>query len=241
MAAGQLTALLGFLPSARRLAKSIGSTDLFGRRLLRVRYLRLRRPRGVRDYLNRLEVDSTQQVLDPFCGTGTTLVECKKLGIPSVGIERNPLAWFASRTKVNWSVDPQALLAHARQVANRTFKQLDREGIADPGPQPLSRSGVRRIDELRTLPPSRLDLLLKNSISPLPLHKALLLIETLEQHNNETVHDHERLALAAALTSGISNLHFGPEVGVGKIREDASVIGPWLDGSVPLPVEIRMA
>ena len=42
----------------------------------------------VRDYLDTFGVDSTQRVLDPFCGTGTTLVECKKLGIPSVGIER---------------------------------------------------------------------------------------------------------------------------------------------------------
>lgn len=36
----------------------------------------------VRDYIARLEIDSTQTVLDPFCGTGTTLVECKKLRIP---------------------------------------------------------------------------------------------------------------------------------------------------------------
>ena len=186
-------------------------------------------PHLVRDYLDRFEVDSTQRVLDPFCGTGTTLVECKKLGIPSVGVERNPMAWFASRTKVNWSIDPQALVAHARQVADRTCKQLDHEGIADPGPGPLFQSGGPRIAELRTLPPSRLNLLLKNSISPVPLHKTLLLIETLKQHNDETLHDHERLALAAALTSGISNLRFGPEVGLGKIREDAAVIGLWLD------------
>ena len=194
----------------------------------------------MRDYLDRFEVDSTQRVLDPFCGTGTTLVECKKLGIPSVGIERNPMAWFASRTKVNWSVNPQALVAHARQVADRTFKQLDREGIDDdPEPGPMFQSGGHRIAELRTLPPSRLNLLLKNSISPLPLHKTLLLIETLEQHNDATVHDHERLALAAALTSGISNLHFGPEVGVGKIRGDAAVIGSWLDRVMRMSADLE--
>ena len=193
----------------------------------------------VRDYLDRFEVDSTQRVLDPFCGTGTTLVECKKLGIPSVGIERNPMAWFASRTKVNWSIDPQALVAHARQVADRTCKQLDHEGIADLGPGPPFQSGGPRIAELRTLPPSRLNLLLKNSISPLPLHKTLLLIETLKQHNDETLNDHERLALAAALTSGISNLHFGPEVGLGKIREDASVIGSWLDRVLRMSADLE--
>ena len=92
----------------------------------------------VRDYLDRFGVDSTQRVLDPFCGTGTTLVECKKLGIPSVGIERNPMAGFASRTKVDWNVDPEALVSHARKVADRALEQLREEGIDDLGVAPVS-------------------------------------------------------------------------------------------------------
>jgi hypothetical protein len=60
----------------------------------------------VRDYISRFEVGPDGLVLDPFCGTGTTLVECKKLGIRSVGIESNPIASFASQVKVDWSVDP---------------------------------------------------------------------------------------------------------------------------------------
>jgi DNA modification methylase len=53
-------------------------------------------PHLVRDYLQRFGVDNRHQVLDPFCGTGTTIVECKKLGIPSVGVEANLMAHFAS-------------------------------------------------------------------------------------------------------------------------------------------------
>jgi tRNA G10 N-methylase Trm11 len=53
-------------------------------------------PHLVRYYLQRFGVDNRHQVLDPFCGTGTTIVECKKLGIPSVGVEANPMALFAS-------------------------------------------------------------------------------------------------------------------------------------------------
>lgn len=39
-------------------------------------------PHLVRDYIERFGVTEDQCVLDPFCGTGTTLVECKKLGFP---------------------------------------------------------------------------------------------------------------------------------------------------------------
>ena len=183
----------------------------------------------VRDYLDTFGVDSTQRVLDPFCGTGTTLVECKKLGIPSVGIERNPMAGFASRAKVDWSVDPGALVSHAREVAQRTRESLQSEGIDDLGVAPLFQTGGQRTAALRSLPPDRLGLLLKNSISPLPLHKTLVLLDTLERNRNDALYAHERLALATALVSRIGNLHFGPEVGVGKIREDAPVLGPWLD------------
>src|SRR5688572_12184929 len=37
-------------------------------------------PHLVRTYLERFNVGNDQLVLDPFCGTGTTLVECKKRG-----------------------------------------------------------------------------------------------------------------------------------------------------------------
>ena len=46
-------------------------------------------PHLVRSYVDRFGFGPHSRVLDPFCGTGTTLVECKKLGVPSVGIESN--------------------------------------------------------------------------------------------------------------------------------------------------------
>jgi tRNA G10 N-methylase Trm11 len=70
----------------------------------------------VRDYVSRFEVDSTGLVLDPFCGTGTTLVECKKLGIRSVGIESNPMASFASQVKVSSFLFRQDILSWTEAV-----------------------------------------------------------------------------------------------------------------------------
>ena len=74
-------------------------------------------PHLVRSYLERFGIDENHRVLDPFCGTGTVLVECKKLGLSSVGIEANPIAHFASQVKVDWQINPNGLLDHARQIA----------------------------------------------------------------------------------------------------------------------------
>ena len=40
-------------------------------------------------------------VLDPFCGSGTTLVECQAAGVPSFGIDLNPVATLISDVKIH--------------------------------------------------------------------------------------------------------------------------------------------
>ncbi|MFI5273087.1 MAG: DNA methyltransferase, partial [Ktedonobacterales bacterium] len=120
-------------------------------------------PHLVRDYLGRFGLDGSHRVLDPFCGTGTVLVECKKLGIPSVGVEANTMAHFASQVKVEWDVDAEGLLEHARAVAVMAAAQLRRDGIEDT---PLFGAVASELPPLRTLPPEAGALLLNDSISP---------------------------------------------------------------------------
>jgi hypothetical protein len=78
-------------------------------------------PHLVREYLARFGVDGNATVLDPFCGTGTTLVECKKNGIPSIGIEAHPVSYFASVTKLNWSPDPDELECVTTSIATNAL------------------------------------------------------------------------------------------------------------------------
>jgi DNA modification methylase len=181
-------------------------------------------PHLVQDYLQKFGISPDQCVLDPFCGTGTVLVECKKQGIASMGIEANPMAHFASQVKVDWSVDPDYLLEHAQQIADTALARLRAQGIEDVTFFHI----VRDDHNLRTLPDEMLKLLLANSISPLPLHKTLILLDCLNEQHDERCSNYEKLALAKALVSSISNLQFGPEVGVGKTKHDAPVIASWL-------------
>lgn len=52
-----------------------------------------------RALLDALPVPPGTSVLDPFCGGGTTLVECQRGGLPSVGIDLNPIACLMARVK----------------------------------------------------------------------------------------------------------------------------------------------
>ncbi len=193
----------------------------------------------VRTYIERFGMDSQHNVLDPFCGTGTTIVECKKLGIPSCGIEPNPMAVFASRTKVDWEVDPDKLIAHAAGIAKQTLQCFDEQGIQDEGALELFERQTKPQPALRELPPELVKLLLTDSISPLPLHKVLLLLNVLEENHEPRLLAHEHIALAKSLVNEISNLHFGPEIGVGAIKKDAAVVGPWLRAVKRVAEDIR--
>jgi len=186
-------------------------------------------PHLVRNYLAQFGIDerSGKRVLDPFCGTGTTVVECKKLGIEGVGIEYNPVAHFAGTVKTDWTPDPDSLLAHANGVAEAVLGRLRSEGIEDnplryawTDPPPI-------LTELRALSQEKWKLLLTDSISPLPLHKILTLLEELQRHHDTRFCRHEMLAVAKILPFSVSNLRFGPEVGVGKIKTDAAVVSVW--------------
>jgi len=172
-------------------------------------------PHLVREYIERFGLRKGDTVLDPFCGTGTTLVECKKHFIGSIGVEAIPLSHFVSSVKLDWSPDPEELMLHAARVAKTAEANI-------------TRSLGFRTTALRTLPPESVSLLIKDSISPVPLHKSLILFDAILTHWKTDFSRHERLAFARALVSSIGNLHFGPEVGIGKIKEDAPVVDLWL-------------
>jgi hypothetical protein len=169
-------------------------------------------PHLVRNYINKFQLNNKHTVLDPFCGTGTTLVESKKLGIPSIGIESNPVVQMAAKAKVNWTIEYDALIDHSLLVAREVEEQLKIHG-----------------KNLKILNAEREKLIIKNSISPLPLHKSLVFLEVLNKMKDCRFYDIERTAFAKQLIYSYSNLRFGPEVGVSrKKKSDAEVLDLWL-------------
>lgn len=169
----------------------------------------------VREYIRGFGLGEKDTILDPFCGTGTTLVEAKLRGISSIGIEANTMAHFACSVKVDWSISPDELLDHATKIAKKAQKVI----ASEIAPCPLEKE--------------QFALLLKNSISPEPLRKSLILLEQIKEAKNSPCKQHELLAFAKSLVYSNSNLHFGPEVGVRRIKKhDAQVVENWL-------VEIR--
>ena len=57
-------------------------------------------PQVAKALLNIFKAEPGQIALDPFCGSGTSLVECAHLGIKSVGTDINPLAVFLANAKL---------------------------------------------------------------------------------------------------------------------------------------------
>lgn len=168
-------------------------------------------PHLVRRYISEFNLTDGDVLLDPFCGTGTTLVEGKKLGLRTIGLEPNPLARFACEVKCDWSIIASDLQTHALVIAEAANAKI------------AAHRGRRR-----TLNEERTNLLLANSISPLPLHKTLILLEQINLHHHPRLSRFEKLALAKVLPSTIGNLHFGPEVGIGDQKANAAVVQDWL-------------
>ena len=179
-------------------------------------------PHLVREYATRFQLGSADTVLDPFCGTGTTMVEAKKLGIESVGIEAVPMSAFAARTKLRWNVSPDDLNADAQLIAAAANAEIER----------TAGQSLRRLSEMQT------KLILKDSISARPLHQSLILRDAIQAIAGAR-QDHHLLALARQLPTAIGNLRFGPEIGLGEIKEDAPVVDLWVEQVERMASDLR--
>jgi hypothetical protein len=80
----------------------------------------------------------TQPFLDPFCGSGTTLVEARANGLRTIGSDLNPLAALVARAKT-WTAPPRRRTAlretgHSIAGAALAAGKAARRASSDPAP-----------------------------------------------------------------------------------------------------------
>lgn len=168
-------------------------------------------PHLVQHYLDEFGANKDSLVLDPFCGTGTTNVECKKRGIPSWGIEASPITYFASKTKCTWEQDLGNFISDAEVIAHHAI------------------TAISSSSEFRKLTNEQEALILKNSISEQPLSETLHLRDAIISAHSKYEH-YYLLALAKHIVFSFSNLKFGPEVGISrKKKTQVDTVRIWLD------------
>lgn len=89
----------------------------------------------IKALLNFMAVTGQSMVLDPFVGSGTTLVECATIGVPSIGVEINPALCFVSFVKhqalsIDFQKFRQALhRLPLLQVFRRFVQQLEKPKV----------------------------------------------------------------------------------------------------------------
>jgi tRNA G10 N-methylase Trm11 len=157
--------------------------------------------------MDMLSVEKGQLILDPFCGTGTTLVEATKRGIHSIGIDASPFSCFVSRVKTNRLLNANKLLT--------CFPDIRAE-------YERSRGNFKNTETYKYLEES--GMLSRGWISKTPLRDALALKSAIDRVSPDAAcRDAFRIALIANLSTKIGNMKYGPEIYCGKKKSRVDV------------------
>jgi hypothetical protein len=187
-------------------------------------------PHLVRRYLQEFESGEKDLIFDPFCGTGTTLVEAKKCGIPSVGCDAHPIAALVSRVKTNWSIDArklrktlQGILARACEIERRNrIQSLSFDAILlQEGNSHGKINGYHLTEAEEKLLPT-------GFLSERPLQRLLITRDVIDsecESKGEEIWEFFQIALAHVIANGAGNFAFGPEIYRTKAKEDYDVLG----------------
>ena len=162
-------------------------------------------PQLARALINRARLAPGDLMLDPFCGSGTALVESWLLGVDAVGFDVNPLATLIARTKVALlEVPGQSLSAGLDLFEDRLVREAKREGLSWAGLGDEEPSGREDYDadELATacgVPAAQgeLDRWFPGSVR----HKLTIVLRVLETIDDPVTRDFLRVCLSDQVRS----------------------------------------
>ncbi|HEX4139520.1 MAG TPA: DNA methyltransferase [Candidatus Methylacidiphilales bacterium] len=200
-------------------------------------------PHLVRKYLDTFHVTAGDLVFDPFCGTGTTLVEAKKCGFASCGCDAHPFTQLVSRVKTNWTLDLQTARELFGSIADEAEKESNNHGLY---PETLD-SRLREHTEIYgngyRLPEEIEVLLPEGFVSERPLLRLLILKSVIEKRTRGAagaLRDFFYLALAHTIANGAGNFAFGPEIYRTKAKSDYDVLGHFCRVATTMMDELQM-
>jgi excisionase family DNA binding protein len=176
------------------------------------------------DAMERFGITRGDTILDPFAGTGTTVLAAVLKGINGVGIEVNPFLCFASRVKLTWDIDLDVFRTSESRLFHEAKSLLDCLSVNhDLFSTARPTASMERISEVlsQTTEPDMPRL--HKWMSPVVVKKVLILRHLIEMLVAKPVRPHFLLALAAILRP-VSNMKLAPHAfGSSVEKEDAPV------------------
>ncbi|MCI0534112.1 MAG: site-specific DNA-methyltransferase [Verrucomicrobiales bacterium] len=205
-------------------------------------------PHLVRQYISEFGMTGRDLVLDPFCGTGTTLVEARKRGIPSVGSDAHPFAALVSRVKTNWQLDPKLLKHHLSRILCRGESLMLKHGLASLSMDAKLFQELGKADRNGYgLTENEEKLLPTGFLSHRPLQRLLMLRDEIEaevERRPPAYREFFLVSLSSVVATGAGNFAFGPEIYRTKPKSDYDVLGHFARHTHQMVAEltkIRMA
>ncbi|MFT4884258.1 MAG: DNA modification methylase [Natronomonas sp.] len=85
----------------------------------------------VSSFLDLFDIGEGDEVLDPFGGVGTTVVEAKKKGATAHGVEVHPFVSWVAERKTDWDVDVAELQAEKTELQDRVGSAIEERNYHD--------------------------------------------------------------------------------------------------------------
>lgn len=192
------------------------------------------------DYIiEREKASKDSLIVDPFMGSGTTLICAKSKGIESAGVDANDFFAFAAKTKLNWDIDIEEL----EKVSEKFLKKLQAEFSKykwpnkDGNPE-LFDGGKIPYDEIaKNERPEKID---ARYVSDAPFAKLHIIKEAILKTNwsNEKIKNIFLLCFSSIIVPS-SNVYYGPGFGVRKPKNDIDVYSLFKDKLIRMVKDLK--